>query len=68
MDRDKETLIRYVFDLDTQGFPLRINIVKDMADLFRKTYGVTPFGKQWAYRFVQRRLELKTRFSQAYDI
>jgi hypothetical protein len=38
-----------------------------MANLLLETRGVKKVGKNWAYRFVQRRPELKTRFSRAYD-
>lgn len=64
---EEETLIRYVLDLDSRGFPPRIDDVKDMADLLLTTRHVKPVGKQWAYRLVRRRPELKTRFSRAYD-
>ena len=49
---EEETLIRYILDLDAQGFPPRINGVKDIADLFFKTHHVKPTGIQWGYRFV----------------
>ena len=38
-----------------------------MANLLLATRRAPPVGKQWPYRFVQRRPELKTRFSRAYD-
>ena len=38
-----------------------------MADLLLATRRGKPTGIQWAYRFVQRRPKLKTRFSRAYD-
>uniref|UniRef100_L7IUA6 HTH CENPB-type domain-containing protein n=1 Tax=Pyricularia oryzae (strain P131) TaxID=1143193 RepID=L7IUA6_PYRO1 len=38
-----------------------------MADHLLAARDARPVGKQWAYRFVQRRIELKTRFSRAYD-
>src|SRR5436305_2462347 len=64
---EEETLIRYILDLDSRGFPPRIDDVRDMADLLRKTRHAKPVGKQWPYNFVQRCPELKTRFSRAYD-
>lgn len=64
---EEETLVRYILDLDSRGFPPRIDSVRDMANLLRATRHATPVGKQWPYNFVQRRPELKTRFSRAYD-
>ncbi|ERF69808.1 hypothetical protein EPUS_09464 [Endocarpon pusillum Z07020] len=63
----EETLVRHILDLDSRGFPPRINDVRDMADLLCKTRYAKPVGKQWPYNFVQHRPELKTRFSHAYD-
>jgi len=64
---EEDTIVRYVLDLDSRGFPPRIDGVEDMANLLLETRGAKRVGKYWAYRFVQRRPELKTRFSRAYD-
>jgi hypothetical protein len=32
-ESEEETLVRYIFDLDSRGFPPRIEGVKDIADL-----------------------------------
>ena len=63
----EETLIQYILNLDSQGFPPRINNVRDIANLLCKTHHAKPVGKQWLYNFVQRRPKLKTRFSHTYD-
>ena len=63
----EETIVQYVLDLDSRGFPPRISDVRSMADLLRTTRHATPVGTKWPYNFVQRRPELKTRFSRAYD-
>ena len=34
---EEETLVRYILDLDLQEFSFRINDVRDMTDLLRKT-------------------------------
>jgi len=60
-------IIRYILDLDSRGFPPRINDVRDIADLLCKTRHAKPVGKQWLYNFVQRCPKLKMRFSRAYD-
>jgi hypothetical protein len=41
--------------------------VEDIANYLRKCRRAKPVGKLWAYRFVQRRPELKTRFNRVYD-
>ena len=64
---EEETLVRYILDLDTRGFPPRICGVEDMANSLLATRREKPVGKLWAHRFVQRRPELKTRLSRAYD-
>ena len=66
-ESEEETLVRYILDLDSRGFPPRIEGVKDMADLLLMMRGAKRVGKQWAYRFIRRHPELKTRFSRAYD-
>ena len=42
---EEETLVQYILDLNSRGFPFRINDVRDMADLLRKTRHVKPVGK-----------------------
>lgn len=64
---EEETIVRHALDLDSRGFPPRIEGVEDMANLLLATRTRERVGKNWAYRFVQRRPELKTRFSRAYD-
>ena len=64
---EEDTLVQYIIDLDTRGFPPRIESVRDMANLLQATRQATPVGKLWPYNFIRRRPELKTRFSRAYD-
>ena len=64
---EEETLVRYILDLDTRGFPPRIRGVEDMANSLLATRHAKPLGTRWANRFVRRRPELKTRMSRAYD-
>ena len=42
---EEETIVQYVLDLDSRGFPPRIYRVKDMADLLLTTRGATPVSK-----------------------
>jgi hypothetical protein len=64
---EEDSIVRYIIDLDSRGFPPRIDSIEDMANLLLTTRHGKRVGKHWAYRFVQRRPELKTRFSRAYD-
>ena len=64
---EEEVIVRYILDLDSRGFPPRIDDVREMADHILATRTKRRVGKQWPYRFVQRREELRTRFSRAYD-
>ena len=42
---EEETFIRYILDLNSRGFPSRINDVRDMTDLLYKTRYVKPINK-----------------------
>jgi len=64
---EENVIVQYVLDLDSRGFPPRIEDVREMADQILATRTKRRVGKLWPYRFVQRRKELRTRFSRAYD-
>jgi hypothetical protein len=64
---EEGVIIRYILDLDTRGFAPRLAGVEDMANYILESRGGRRVGKNWAQRFVQRRLELKTRFNRVYD-
>ena len=64
---EEETFVRYILDLDSRGFPSRINDVRDMANLLCKIRYVKSVDKQWSYNFIQRRPEFKIRFLRIYD-
>ena len=64
---EEEVLIQYILDLDLRGFAPWLDGVEDMANLLLKSRGRDPVRKLWAYRFVKRRPELKTRFNRVYD-
>ena len=63
----EKVLLQYIIDLNNQGFSPKLEIVEDMANHILMSQGKRRVGKLWAHRFVQRNLELKTRFSYSYD-
>ena len=64
---EEETLVEYILKLDSRGFSPRLDNIWSMANLLLATRHARPVGKLWPHNFVQRRTELKTRFSRAYD-
>jgi helix-turn-helix, Psq domain/Tc5 transposase DNA-binding domain len=64
---EEESLSLYILDLDSRGFAPWLASVEDMANYLLETRREKRVGKLWAHRFVQRRLELKTRFNRVYD-
>ena len=53
--------------MDERGFAPRLASVEDMANFILESRRARRVGKLWAHRFVQRRLELKTRLNRVYD-
>jgi hypothetical protein len=45
-ESEEKTLIRYILDLDSRGFPPRIKRVKDIADLLLMMCSAKRVGKQ----------------------
>ncbi|KFY28445.1 hypothetical protein V491_00458 [Pseudogymnoascus sp. VKM F-3775] len=64
---EEDVVVQYILDLDSRGFPPLIGDVEAMVNSILASQGARCVGKQWPYRFIQRRTELKTRFSRAYD-
>src|SRR5450432_366724 len=64
---EKEVIPRNILKLDSRGFAPRLAGVEDMANFILESRGAGRVGKLWAYRFVQRQPDLKTRFNRVYD-
>jgi len=64
---EESVLIQYILELDARGFAPRIAGVEDMANKILESRGGERVGTRWAYRFVQRHPDLKTRFNRVYD-
>ncbi len=64
---EEGVIVNHILDQDSRGFSPRQADVEDMANYLRKCRRAKLVGKLWAHRFIQRRLELKTRFNRVYD-
>jgi hypothetical protein len=43
---EEETVLQYALDLDSQGFPCRISVAKDMANRLLTARNAPPIGKR----------------------
>jgi hypothetical protein len=66
-DLEEQTIIQYILDLDSPGFPPRIISVEEMANRLRADRDLDPVGPRWASNFVKRQPELSTRILRRYD-
>jgi DDE superfamily endonuclease/helix-turn-helix, Psq domain len=64
---EEETIVQYIVELCARAFPPRLSGVEDMANQLLRVRDAPPVGKLWAHRFVQRKEELRTRWSRGYD-
>jgi hypothetical protein len=67
---EEESLVRWILSLDQRGAAPRPSHVREMANILLAKRGTTPIqtvGEKWAYNFIQRQDELKTRFSRRYN-
>lgn len=64
---EEQTIVQYILDLDSQGFPPQMSSVEDMANRLLTERNAPRVGTRWAQRFVARHPELKTRLNRKYD-
>ncbi|KFY68126.1 hypothetical protein V496_01281 [Pseudogymnoascus sp. VKM F-4515 (FW-2607)] len=64
---EESALVQYILDLDSRGFPPRLQDVQGMADLLLAERGESPTRKNWTTNFIKRCTEIKAKFSQKYD-
>jgi hypothetical protein len=66
-DLEEQTIVRYIIELCTRVFYPRFAYVEDMANRLLRERDASPVGKLWAYNFVKRQPELRTRITRKYD-
>ncbi|KAJ0129458.1 Hexose transporter 2 [Fusarium oxysporum f. sp. albedinis] len=66
-DKEEDTIVQFILDLDSRGFPSRLLYVEDIANSLRANRGAPPVGKRWAHNFIKRQLELKTHKFRRYN-
>ena len=67
---EEEVLLQRILDLDDQGFPPQLAIVRDTANIVLTNRGQQPaptVGKNWVTNFVKRQPLLQTKYNRKYD-
>src|SRR6201996_4574119 len=67
---EEEVLLQRILDLDSQGFPPQLSIVRDTANILLANRGQQPaltVGKNWVPNFVKRHPLLQTKYNRKYD-
>ena len=64
---EEESLVKWILDLAKRGLPPRPSLVRQMANYLLSQRGSQEVGENWVYRLVNRRPELKSRFSRRYN-
>ena len=66
-DLEESCIVRYILELNSQGFPPRLSHVEDMANRLLDQRGASRVGKNWTSNFIRRHPELQTQFARRYD-
>ena len=65
--QEESAIVQYILELDSRGFSPRPSEVREMADLLLTERQESPVGQKWVSNFINRRPEIKTKFSRKYD-
>ncbi|KAM5514685.1 transposase [Fusarium oxysporum f. sp. phaseoli] len=66
-DLEEQTIVQFILDLDSRGFPPRRDFVEKMANSLLADREALPVGKLWVHNFIQRQPELKACRFRRYD-
>jgi hypothetical protein len=66
-DQEEQTIVQFLLNLDSQGFPSRLLYVEEIANSLLANRNAPPIGKNWTYNFIKRQPELKTHLFRKYD-
>jgi hypothetical protein len=64
---EEDTIVQYIRKLDERGFAPTLSYVQEMANQLLAARGGGCTGDKWAYRFVRRRTEIRSRISRPRD-
>ena len=71
LEWEEELLIKWIYNMEQQGFPPHIIDVQQMALTLLTEHGTNAstatIGKQWVYRFVKKHPELDAHLARNYD-
>lgn len=69
-DTEEDTLSAWILDMEKRGLPLQISAVRHLVQVLlsaRIPSSSKPIGEKWVARYIKRRPELKSKFSQMHD-
>ena len=67
---EEEVLLQRILDLDSKGFPPRLSVVRETANIILENRGTTPpatVGTNWVSNFIKRQPMLRTTYNRPYD-
>jgi hypothetical protein len=64
---EEDTLLEFIIDLDSRGYPPRLRGVEEMANRLFDDRDAPHVGARWAMNFVKRQPLLRIRFQRRYD-
>ena len=64
---EEKAIVERILDLDSRAFPVRLQHIKDMANLLLAQRVAERVGINWASNFVRRQKKLKTRLNRKMD-
>lgn len=62
---EEEALLQRVLDLDSRGYPLKLESLQVLASAITQDRSADPVGVKWLYNFIQRTPELRTRITRS---